>query len=285
MTTADVVLQAAAGRCELLRALGAVAYSPPPATDQVTDALSLPRISAADHTETFILAAPPHAAIHLNRQGALGGQGLDRIEGFWRAAGVDPPADADHLGVLLMCYAGLRDAGADHDRLVADALFFEHIWSWAAGYLCAVADLGCDAITAWADLTLAALTEEQPRVQTFGPLPLALRAAPDPLDEACGFDELLDAVVSPIKCGMVLTHRALWSGAAAIGVGYRRGERRFALKAMLGQDKRATLRWLCAHAETWAIRHGERGDPTSQWWAARAARSAAVLATLAESAP
>ncbi|MFY2860361.1 molecular chaperone TorD family protein [Mycobacterium sp. THU-M104] len=285
MTTSDVLLQANTDRGELLRALGAIAYSPPPATDRVTDALGLARITAAEHTEAFILAAPPHAAIHLGFEGKLGGHGLDRIEGFWRAAGADPPADADHLGVLLMCYAGLRDTGADHDRRVADALLFEHIWPWAPGYLCAAADLGCDAITAWADLTLAVLTEEQPRVRASEALPLALRTAPDALDVDCEFDELLDSLITPIRCGMVLTHRALSSGAAAIGVGYRRGERRFALKGMLAQDKRATLQWLCAQAKTWATRHGERSDPTSQWWAARATRSATALATLAESAP
>lgn len=285
MTTADVALPATTGRCEMLRALGAIAYSPPPATDRLTDALGLLRITAADHTEAFILAAPPHAAIHLGSQGKLGGHGLDRIEGFWRAAGVNPPADADHLGVLLMCYAGLQDTGAGHDRRIADALFFEHIWSWAPGYLCAAADLGSDAITAWADLALAALTEQQPRVRTFRQLPLAIRTAPDPLDADCGFDELLDAVVAPIRCGMVLTHRGLSAGSAAIGVGYRRGERRFALKAMLGQDKRATLRWLSAYTQAWVTRHGERTDPTSQWWTARAGHTAAVLATLAESAP
>lgn len=285
MTTAGLMAPATTDRCDLLRALGAVAHSPPPATDRVTDALGLPRITAADHTEAFILAALPHAAIHLGPEGKLGGHGLDRIEGFWRAAGVDPPADADHLGVLLMCYAGLHDAGNDHDRFVADALFFEHIWSWAPGYLCAVADLGSDTITAWAELALAVLTEEQPRVRAFGQLPLALRTATDPLDTDCGFDELLDAVVTPIRCGMVLTHHALSAGAAAIGVGYRRGERRFALKAMLGQDKRATLRWLSAYAQAWVVRHAERTDPTSRWWAARAEYSAAVFTGLAESAP
>lgn len=285
MTAAGLMFPATSDHSELLRALGAVALSPPPATDRVTDALSLPRITAADHTAAFLLAAPPHAAIHLGAEGKLGGQGLDRIAGFWHAAGLNPPADSDHLGALLMCYAGLRDTGTDQDRLIADALFFEHIWSWAPGYLCAVADLGCDAITAWADLALATLTDEQPRVRAFGPLPLALRAAPAPLDQSCGFDELLDVVVSPIRCGIVLTHHALAAAAAAIGVGYRRGERRFALKSMLSQDKRATLGWLCAHAKTWAARHGERDDPTSQWWAARATRSAAVLATLTESVP
>ena len=56
----------------------------------------------------FVLAAPPHAAIHLGPSGMLGGEGLDRVAGFWRAIGLHPPQDADHLGLLLMLYAELE---------------------------------------------------------------------------------------------------------------------------------------------------------------------------------
>ena len=99
----------ASARAELLRALGAVAASPPPHCHPVTATLGLPSATAAEHTGVFVLAAPPHAAIHLGPSGMLGGEGLDRVAGFWRAIGLHPPQDADHLGLLLMLYAELSD--------------------------------------------------------------------------------------------------------------------------------------------------------------------------------
>ena len=88
-------------------------------------ALGLPAPTAAEHTGVFVLSAPPHAAIHLGGEGKLGGEGLDRVAGFWRAIGLTPPPDADQLGVLLMLYAELADAEAaartERDQGAADA--------------------------------------------------------------------------------------------------------------------------------------------------------------------
>ena len=107
-------IRAEAGRAEagpeLLRALGSVPASPPPHCHPVTDSLGLPAPTAAEHTSVFVLAAPPHAAIHLGADGKLGGEALDRVAGFWRAIGLRPPQDADHLGPLLMLYAELTEA-------------------------------------------------------------------------------------------------------------------------------------------------------------------------------
>jgi hypothetical protein len=62
-------------------------------------------------------------------------------------------------------------------------------------------------------------------------------------------------------------------------VGFRIGERRFALRAMLDQDPRATLGWLAGEADRWQQRHHDRadGDEVTLWWAARAARTGQVL--------
>ncbi|MFW0796983.1 molecular chaperone TorD family protein [Gordonia sp. CPCC 205515] len=267
-------------RVELIRSLGAVAHTPPPESGLLFDALGLPTLTGAAYTRAFVLSAPPHAAIHLGPDGKLGGIGLDRVEGFWRAAGQHPPADADHLGVLLMCYADvrgqIRSPGAHR---IAESLFHEHIWPWAPGYLQAVSLLGDDAVTQWAQLTMAVLDDEYGRLTPPDPLtlPLALREAPAPVAIDDDFEDLLDALVSPVRAGFVLTHHTLSCGAAAVGVGYRRGERRFALKAMLDQDKSATLTWLSTHAHDWARWRATRDDAASRWWETRADATADAL--------
>jgi hypothetical protein len=282
---------AEAGGCELLRALGAIALSPPPDSDVLCAAAGLPRISGEEYTAAFILAAPPFAAIHLGAEGKLGGEALDRVEGFWRAAGQRPPDEADHLGVLLMSYAWLREAAAASAAAAraAEVLFHEHIWSFAPGYLSAVATLSQAPMTAWAELTLKSLQAEQavlPPEAGHHALPLALRSAPGPLSDAAAFDEVLDAAVAPVRSGIILTQAELVAGAAEIGVGYRRGERRYALRAMLEQDKAQTLRWLGGLAERWKSRHAAayRDTVTGQWWSGRAARSSRAFTSMAREA-
>jgi hypothetical protein len=93
-------------RWELLRSLGAVVLTPPPGNRALCAALDLPIPTGVEHTDAFVLSAPPHGAIHLGPEGKLGGEGLDRIAGFWRVLGLQAPEDADHLGALLMLYAG-----------------------------------------------------------------------------------------------------------------------------------------------------------------------------------
>jgi hypothetical protein len=274
---------------ELIRVLGAIALSPPPACDVLCDAVALPRVSGADHTAAFVLLAPPFAAIHLGAEGKLGGEGRDRVEGFWRALGQRPPDEADHLGVLLMSYAGLSEqsAASPPARRAAGVLFGEHIWSFAPGYLAAVATLGIGPVSAWAGLALEVLKAEADALPSpDGPaaLPLALRQAPAPLGLEASFDEVLDAAVAPIRSGLILTQRELAAGADQLGVGYRRGERRYALRAMIEQDKAATLRWLAAEAGRWDGRHAEAygSNATGRWWSQRARHTHAVLTTMAE---
>lgn len=273
---------------ELVRVLGAIAMSPPPASDVLCDAAGLPRISGADHTAAFVLLAPPFAAIHLGADGGLGGEGRDRVDGFWRALGQPPPAEADHLGGLLMFYAGLSElaAGSPAAARAAEVLFREHIWSFAPGYLSAAGALRIGPVSAWAQLTLRALQAEAatPRAQDGdATLPLALRAAPEPLAATASFNEVLDAVVTPVRSGMILTQRELAEGAARLGVGYRRGERRFALRAMIEQDKAATLRWLAGQAELWDGRHAAvyGGTATGRWWSRRAHHTREALTAMA----
>ena len=149
MTADAAIADVPTAGAELLRALGSVPGSPPPYCQPVLAALGLPPLTAAEHTAAFVLTAPPHAAIHLGSEGKLGGEGLDRVAGFWRAIGLAPPADADNLGVLLMLYAELAEAGtAARSELTRQrltharaALLREHLWSWAPGYLAALSHL------------------------------------------------------------------------------------------------------------------------------------------------
>ena len=284
-----------ANRWELLRALGAAVLTPPPGNVGPCAALGLPAQCGVEHTRVFVLTAPPNAAIHLGPEGQLGGEGLDRVRGFWRALGLRAPEDADHLGTLLMLYAelGQAESGALADRVSTQlrrtrrALFHEHLWSWAPGYLAAVGGLGLEATAAWAELTEQALRAELAELGPAALLPLALRMAPPALAASDSFDETLDALVAPIRSGMILTYRDLVAGGEQAGVGVRRGERRYALKAMLLQDATATLSWLAEHARQWSQRHEAAAltpDDPGHWWAHRAAHSQAVLAALGQEA-
>ena len=287
-----------AGRAELLRALGAVASSPPPQCRPAAAGLGLPVPTAAEHTAVFVLSAPPHAAIHLGGEGKLGGEGLDRAAGFWRVLGLSPPADADHLGALLMLYAELGDAEtaargeAARGRLrrARETLLWEHLWSWAPGYLTAVRRLGTPSLGAWAQLTLRALARETRLCTASTGLPLALRAAPPPLspDRAGGTGDgdghLLDLLLAPVRSGVLLTREDLREAAETAGAGCRLGERRYTLQAMLDQDTAATLSWLSGFARRWACWHIQQqpvpGADPRRWWADRAAGTAAVLRQL-----
>ena len=276
----------ATARWELLRALGAVADSPA-AARAVAPALGLPAATDADHTEAFVLNAPPYAAVYLGPDGALGGEGADRVAGFWRALEVTPPTEPDHLAALLGLYARLGETAADENTRPATAaalarsraaLLTEHLWPWLPGYLDAVTDLDLPPLTAWAELAQRALTAEhtEPQAETTQ-LPLALRAAPAPLEPEGSFRDLVDALTTPIVSGIILTRRRLAAGAGQANVGHRIGERRFTLRAMLEQDPAATLGWLESEARRWHARHQTRPDPTSQWWAGRAGHTTTLL--------
>jgi hypothetical protein len=284
--TAVPEIGAAAGRWELLRALGAVCDSPA-AARCVGPALGLDPVSDAEHTEAFVLNCPPYAAIYLGPQGAIGGEGADRVAGFWRAIGITPPAEPDHLAALLGLYARLGEAAAGARRPATAAalaqsravLFWEHLWPWLPGYLDAVNDLVVPALTDWAELARRALAAESGHLPPCPRQPLALREAPSAAQPPVGPRDLVELVTTPVRSGLILTRRRLAEGAGRAGLGFRIGERRFALHAMLEQDPRATVAWLAGEAARWQQRHRGRapGDQVTGWWAARAARTAQVL--------
>jgi TorA maturation chaperone TorD len=271
------------GRWELLRALGAVADTPA-AARAACEALGLGAVSAAEHTTAFVLNCAPYASVYLGPDGALGGEGADRAAGFWRAVGLTPPADPDHLSALLSLYASLGEAAAQarQDRTASAlsraqaALFHEHLASWLPGYLDAVASLQLPALSAWARLTQRALAAEHRALPPPHQLPLALRAAPAPPGPGARLSDLTGALTTPVRSGLILTRQQLSVGARAAGVGYRIGERRFALRAMLEQDPAATLAWIGREATRWERSHAARASAYSacRWWAGRAMTTA-----------
>ncbi|HXY43677.1 MAG TPA: molecular chaperone TorD family protein [Acidimicrobiales bacterium] len=280
-------------RSDLLMALAAVCDTPRAAAS-AADALGLGAISPEEHTRAFILNCPPHAAIYLGRQGGLGGEGADRVAGFWRAIDLVPAADVDHLSSLLALLARLQstDVGGrllppreeQALRQIRAALAWEHLWSWVPGYTRAMEDLGIPTLSLWARLTRRVLAAEVSSGlgNISDRLPTALRDAPPPPQATDELERLLDALVTPVRSGLVLTSHGLARAAATIGVGCRAGERRFALRAMLEQNVTASLAWLSGEAERWAARHRDSGaDLASRWWATRASRTAAVTAELA----
>lgn len=275
-------------RWELIRALAAVVDSRPEESRAVVRALELPPLGAAEHTAAFVLWCPPYAAPHLGGEGKLGGAGADRVAGFWRALGLTPPTEPDHLAHLLALYAHLGEAergsagaGAAALRRARATLLMEHLWSWVPGYLCAVQDVGGRSLARWAALTREVLRREVAASPPAPALPLALREAPAPIRGDLDLDRLVDATLTPIRSGLVLTHPSLARIAGRLGIGYRAGERRFALRAMLEQDAAGTLAGLSAEARRWAGRHRREARTEARvasWWSARARTTATVLA-------
>jgi hypothetical protein len=256
-------------------------------------ALGLPPVSRAEHTQVFVLALPPYAAIHLGPEGKLGGVGADRVAGFWRALGLEVPAEPDHLATLLGLYANLGQAEPEASRAQSRqavararaALLFEHLWSWLPGYLRAVTEEDIPSLSRWSELLRRVLRSEVQATGVPHRLPLALREAPGAVEATVSLGELTDAVLAPARSGLVLTHHALRAIAREQGLGYRAGERRFALRSLLEQDARATLAGLGAVARRWTDWHAEEAGVearTARWWRERAEATAAALEVLSQ---
>jgi hypothetical protein len=269
---------------ELLRALGAILDSTGPEQARLAAAVGLPAPAGpVPHTELFRLQLPPYASIYLGTEGMLGGEARDRIAGFWRAMGAPPPPEPDHLTTLLAAHASLveRDAAAGGEtpwRAARHAFFWEHLASWTTPYLARVAELGDQFQRAWAGVLADALVAE---AETLGPpieLPVALFAAPV-VDPAVGVG-LLDQVLVPVRSGVLLAPADLDAAAARLGLGLRRGERRFVLHWLARQDPAGVIGWLAEEATRQAdLPHRSRAgsDPVTEHWQARARATAHAL--------
>ena len=313
---------------ELLRVLGALAEPPVPEHRSLADLLGLGAPAApGNHDDLFGFQLFPYAAVYLGAEGMLGGEARDRVAGFWRALGLTPPAEPDHLSVLLALYAELveRETGAPDDarrerwRHARRALFWEHLASWLPPYLGRLAEIAPPFYRRWGELLGEALAGEAAALGPPRSLPLHLREAPpmaDPRRDEGGAEEgneasavaddsggegaaggaghsgpggageaFLGALLAPVRSGIILVRSDLLRAARELGLGTRIGERRYVLRALLGQDAPATLRWLAGEAGRQAgLNRAARSEfvPVMEFWATRAERTADLLSELAD---
>jgi len=269
---------------ELFRALGVLAEPPSPAARRLAEVLGLPgRPTAWEYTAVFRLDLHPYASVYVGDEGMLGGEARDRVAGFWRALGLAPPAEPDHLAALLGLYAEVVER-----EVPGGARTALHLLAWLPVFLDKAQELAAPFYRDWAGLLSSALVAEAERHPCAGGLPLHLRAtAPlaDPRDS--GLEPFLGSLLAPARSGLVLVRADLGRAARELGLGLRLGERRFALRALLAQDAARTLGWLAVEAGRARARH--RGlaaplAPVAVFWAGRAERTAELLGELAATA-
>ena len=271
---------------ELFRSLAVMVEPPSDATPRLAELLGLPRSPEGwEYTQLFLEQLYPYACVYLGSEGMLGGEARDRVAGLWRAIGESPPAEPDHLAVLLALYARLAEleaAAVDETRQgawgrVRTTLLWEHLLSWLPPWLEKLSDIASPPYVAWGALLGEALDAEAAGRELPEDLPLHLREAPELPAPGCGGDDLLAALLAPARSGVILTRSDLARAAADLGLGMRAGERRWALRALLSQQPKATLDWLAAEAETQARLHARRGDIIAGFWQQRAEATSARL--------
>jgi TorA maturation chaperone TorD len=278
---------------ELVRALATLVEPPSADRRAVEEAIGLPASpTAEEHTDLFVLQLPPYASIYLGEEGMIGGEARDRVAGFWRALRMLPPAEPDHLTALLGLYATVSElAEAETEparRVLAErasaTLFWEHVASWLPVYLLRVGELLDGPYRRWAALLGAVLAADAHRWGPPDGVPAHLRDTTALGDEDLERDRIVRAVLTPVRCGLVLTRADLGRAARDLGLGLRLGERAFVLGALIDQDARATVRWLSLEAQRQA--HGHRHiaaplQPLVELWRERAESSARRLMRLA----
>ncbi|HEV7891500.1 MAG TPA: molecular chaperone TorD family protein [Pyrinomonadaceae bacterium] len=283
---------------ELFRALAVFAEPPERAgVGRVAEALGLgPLPEASAYTDTFVFQLYPYASVYLGDEGMLGGEARDRVAGFLKALGQEPPQEPDHLATMLGAYAALcasKDATDDarvreHFRVARRAFLWEHLLSWLPVYLDKLAGVAPSFYRAWAGLLREALDAEAESLGAQEALPLHLREAREVADpRASSSEEFLKTLLAPARSGLVLVRDDLARAARELGTGVRAGERTFALRSLMGQDAAATLDWLAKEADAWESLHLRRRAAhgcVAEWWAARAASTARLLRGLRDAA-
>lgn len=251
---------------ELFRALAVLAEAPSVETVRLAEALELGVPPTADeYTELFVFQLYPYASVYVGAEGMLGGEARDRVSGFWRALSQTPPAESDHLAVMLSLYARLCELAMDESdgrrrgvwEQARKAFLWEHLLSWLPVYLHKLAELASPFYRRWGELLMTALLNEGVAVGQPESLPLHLRAAPALVDPRSSDDagEFLQSLLAPVRCGMILTRADLSRAAQRLNLGTRIGERAFILRALFGQNTSGMLEWLAEDARLWTKRH------------------------------
>jgi TorA maturation chaperone TorD len=283
---------------ELFRALAVLAEPPTEEAAGVAEALELgPLPTSGQYTELFIFQLYPYASVYLGAEGMMGGEARDRVAGFWRALGQVPPAEADHLSLMLALYARLVELENEEDeaarraswRGARKAFLWEHLLSWLPLYLRKLTELAPPFYQKWAEVLLEALFMEASVVGPQDTLPLHLREAlllVDPReDDAAG--DFWQSILTPARFGGILTRADLTRAARKIGAGMRMGERRFVLKTLFAQDALGIFDWLIEEAALWQKRHAlDRKTlfPIATIWEERAKAAASLLEELKQTA-
>ncbi|HZH91265.1 MAG TPA: molecular chaperone TorD family protein [Pyrinomonadaceae bacterium] len=279
---------------ELFRALAVFAEPPSAGMASLADALELGALPAAsEYTEIFVFQLYPYASVYLGAEGMLGGEARDRVAGFWRALSQVPPAEPDHLSVMLAVYAHLSEleANAEGDapragwRRARTAYLSEHLLSWLPAYLAKLTEIASPFYRRWGEILLDALREEaRASGALHAPLSLHLREAAGLVDPREGETaEFLQTLLSPARSGMILVRSDLSRAARSLELGLRAGERRYVLESLFAQDARGVLAWLAREARAWAQRHRLERDPlarAARAWEAKATASAQLLEEL-----
>lgn len=287
---------------ELLRALAALSEPPGDEVARLAGILDLgPAPTPEEHVDLFVVQLPPYASVYLGEEGMLGGEARDRIAGFWRAIGQDAPAEADHLTIMLAMYARLAefeedetDAGRRAALSAARSTYLrEHLLSWLPTYAAKVSQIASGPYRRWAELLQEALCEEAKQDRSArGPaqtvLPLHLREPPPLVDPRVGgAEQFLGSLFAPVRSGLILVRSDLARAARALRLGFRLGDRKLVLQALLAQDPVGALGWLTDEAAAWMDLHArnrEMLEDIADFWAERAARTASLLNELRQEA-
>jgi TorA maturation chaperone TorD len=275
---------------EVFRALGVIAEPPVPETQRLLQVLEIPgEATPAAYAELFSFQLYPYASVYLGPEGMMGGEARDRIAGFWRAIGEVPPAEPDHLAVLLALYARIAELAEDAPESKARAawaqarraLLWEHLSSWLPVYLLRVEELAVDPYRSWASTLRDCLRGEWERFPAPAALPLHLREAPAFAPEP-GAAPLTDALLAPARSGMIVTRSDLARAARALDLGLRAGERRYVLASFMEQDPHRTVAWLADEAERLAAAYLNHIDTAevARYWSARVQGTASFLRAL-----
>ena len=275
---------------ELLRSLAALAEPPGRETPRIAELLELgtPPVPA-DYDDLFLFQLYPYASVYLGPEGMMGGEARDRIAGFWRILEQTPPPEADHLALVLALYARLceleseapDDVASQRWRHLRTTLLWEHVLSWIPAYLEKLQEVASPFYQAWGELLREVLKQEVLELGQQELLPLHLREAPALVaPETEGGEAWLGSLLSPVRSGILLVRNDLVRAGRDLQLATRVAERRYALKALLGQDPEATLDWLAAEAAAWQDRHHRWRDlsgPVADFWSQRAATTAERL--------
>jgi TorA maturation chaperone TorD len=280
---------------ELFRALAVLCEPPSAETARLAAALRLGAApTASDHAELFDFELYPYASVYLGAEGMMGGEARDRVAGFWRALNQTPPTDVDHLSVMLALYARLAELERQEEvasrraswRSARRAFLWEHLASWLPVYLEKLHTIAPPFYRRWGRVLANAIDEEARELRSVETLPLQLRdefGLADPREASA--EEFMQTLLAPARSGMIIVRSDLLRAARGLSLGARIGERRFVLRALFGQDARATLSWLAAEADDAAARYARLREPfrlIAHAWEEKARKSAALLRELAE---